>query len=156
MLIKRMSNLLFVSIALAASAGYVYRAEIFDMVYDSLASNEAAIKRKWLPENGGRFMLRPERNDVSFLRIGALRTGAPNSLGVPVSFELTNLGDANDFPNIAVFLVGADGKPVRHLVFSPSEYSHDSQFKQQHVELLVQPRPDEQRFTVQVFYGVRP
>jgi hypothetical protein len=152
MLIKRTANLVFLSAALAASAAYVFRAEIVDAVYDSLASNDVAIKRKWSPESGGRFTLRPERNDVAFLRVGALHAGAPTSLGVPVSFDLTNLGDANDFPNIAVVMASAGGRPVRQVVFSPGDYSHDSRFGQQHVELLLQPRPEEHSFTVRVFY----
>lgn len=154
--IRRIRNLLFFGFALAASAGYVYRAELSEAVFDSLASNEGAVKRIWFPKSGGRFILRPEHNDPLFLRVGSLRAGAPNSLGVPVSFDLTNLGDANDFPDIAVLMVGTDGWPLRQLLFSPDDYAHDSRFGSQHVELLLQPRLDEHSFTVRVFYTDRP
>jgi hypothetical protein len=151
-----MLNLLFFGFALAASAAYVYRAELSEAVSDSLANNEVAVKRSWSPGSGGKFILRPEHNDALFLRVGSLRAGAPTSLGVPVSFDLTNLGDANDFPNIAVSMVGADGRYLRQLVFSPNDYAHDSRFALQHVELFLQPRPNEHSFTIKVFYGDRP
>jgi hypothetical protein len=155
MVIKRVAHLLFLAIALAAGAACVFRAELSEALYDSLADNDAAVRRTWSPSSGGKFALRPERNDASLLRVGSLHAGAPTSLGVPVSFDLTNLGDANDFPNIAVVMIGASGTPVREVVFRPSDYSHGSRFGLQHVELLLQPRHDERRFTVRVFYGDR-
>lgn len=153
---RRVSNLFFLGVALAAGTAYVFRAEISDAVFDSLANNEFAIKRKWSPENGGRFVLRSERNDISFLRIAALHVAAPSSLGVPVSFELTNLGDANDFPSIAVVMIGTGGLPARQVVFSPNDYAHDARFERQHVELLLQPHPEERSFKVQAFYEGKP
>lgn len=154
--IKRILNVLFFGVVLAAGAAYVYRAELYDAVLDSLSNNQAAVKRMWSPASGGRFTLRPERNDVLFLRVGSLRAGLPTSLGVPVSFDLTNLGDANDFPNIAVQMAGPDGRLLRQQMFSPDDYAHDSRFESQHVELFLQPQPNERSFTVTVFYGKRP
>lgn len=156
MLIKRIANLFFLAIALLASAVYVCRHELSDAIYDSLASNDSAIKRKWFPKNGGRFILRPAHNDVSFLRVSPLHVGVTTSLGVPVSFDLTNLGDDNDFPTIVVIMTSHIGKPMRRVVFEPSEYAHDSRFGQQHLELLLQPRSGERGFTVQVLYGNPP
>lgn len=151
--IKQTVNLLFIGLIVSAAAIFVFRAELSDVVFDSLANNEAAAKRRWDPGTGGTFVLRPERNDPLFLQVGGLRTGTATAVGTPVSFNLTNLGDANDFPNIAIVMVGAGGHPLRQIVFSPSEYSHDSRFGRQHVELLIQPRPGEHSFAVRVFYG---
>lgn len=155
-LIKRSINLLFFGIVLAAAGVYLFRAELAEAVSDGMASNDAAVKRKWLPGDGGKLVLRPERNDPAFLQVGTLRAGAPSSIGVPVSFDLTNLGDANDFPSIAVVMVDAGKRPLRQIVFPPTEYSHDRRFGKQRVELLLQPRPDERSFTVRAFYGDQP
>ena len=155
-LVRRIANLFFLGVILGAGTAYVFRAEISDAVFDSLVNNEAAIKRKWSPETGGRFDLRSERNDISFLRIAALHAAAPTSLGVPVAFELTNLGDANDFPNIAIVMIGAAGLPTRQVVFSPKDYVHYARFERQHVELLLQPHPEERSFKVQLFYEDKP
>jgi hypothetical protein len=153
---KRTMNLVFLGVVATAAALFVFRAELTEAAFDALANNEAAAKLKWSPDAGGKFVLRPERNDTLFLQVGALRSGAATSLGVPVSFDLTNLGDANDFPNIAVVMVGAGGQPLRQVVFSPKEYTHQARFEKQHVELMLQPRPGERSFTVRVFYGEQP
>ena len=155
-LVKRAMNMLFLGAVLAATGIYVFRAELADTVSDGFAADDAAIKRKWLPGTRGKLVLRPERNDAAFLQVGALRSGSPSSIGVPVFFDLINLGDANDFPNIAVVMVGADRRPVRQVIFSPADYTHDSQFEHERIELLLQPRGNERSFTVHAFYGERP
>jgi hypothetical protein len=152
-LTRKVVNLLFLGVIVAVSAVYLFRAELADAVVDSLSNNDVAAKRRWTPEVGGRFGLRAERNDAAFVQIDALRAGARSSLGVPVSFDLTNLGDANDFPNIAIVMVGAGSKPLRQILFSPRDYPHKERFEKQRVELILQPRPEELRFTVRVFYG---
>jgi hypothetical protein len=155
-LVKRAMNLLFLGVLVTATGIYVFRTELADTVSDSFAGNDAAIKRRWLPGTGGKLVLRPERNDEAFLQVGALRSGMPSSIGVPVSFDLINLGDANDFPNIAVVMVGADRRPIRQILFSPADYTHDNRFGHERVELLLQPRAGERSFTVRAFYGERP
>lgn len=155
-LVKRAMNILFLGAVLAAAGIYVFRAELTDTVSDGFAGNDTAIKRKWLPGTRGKLVLRPERNDAAFLQVGALRSGSPSSIGVPVSFDLINLGDANDFPNIAVVMVGADRRPMRQVLFSPADYTHDSHFEHERVDLLLQPRASERSFTVHAFYGDRP
>jgi len=155
-LVKRAVNTLILCAVFMALGIYVFRTEIADTALDSFAGNDTAMKRKWLPGTHGKLVLRPERNDEAFLRVGALRSGSPSSIGVPVSFDLVNLGDANDFPNIAVVMVGADGRPIRQVLFSPADYTHDSQFEHERIELLLQPRASERSFTVHAFYGERP
>jgi hypothetical protein len=152
-IVKQAVNLLFIGLVASAAAVFVFRAELSDAIFDSLANNEAAARRNWDPATGGTFVLRPERNDPLFLQVTELRAGIATAAGTPVSFNLTNLGNANDFPNIAIVTIGTDGRPLRQLVFSPKEYAHDSRFGRQHVELLIQPRTGEQSFTVRVFYG---
>jgi hypothetical protein len=153
---KKFFNLLFLAIVVAAAGVYLFRAELSEAVSDAMAKNAAAVKREWAPGSGGVLVLRPEQNDQSLLKVGALRAGAPSSLGVPVSFDLTNLGDANDFPNLAVVMVGADGSARRTIYFTPTDYSHSNRFENERVELLLQPRPDEHRFTIRAFYGDHP
>lgn len=155
-LIRRAINTLFMGALLAAAAAYAFRAEITDAVTDGLNKNDAAVKRVWEDGVRGRLSLRPQTNDPAFLQVSGLRAGAATQVGVPISFDLTNLGDANDFPNIAVLTVDASGRPLRKILFSPSDYNHGKRFERDRVELLVRPRPDERSFTVQAFYGERP
>lgn len=155
-LAKRVISVLFLGVVMTAVVIYIFRAELADAVADKLYTNSAAVRRTWSPGQGGKFTLRPERNDPAFLRVGALHAGRASSLGVPVTFDLTNLGDTNDFPNIAVVMTATGGRPLRQILFSPQDYSHDSQFEKQQVELLIQPRPGESGFAVRVFYGEAP
>lgn len=155
-LVKHAFNILILGAVLMAVGVYVFRTELADTALDGFAGNDAAIKRRWLPGTRGKLVLRPERNDEAFLQVGALRSGSPSSIGVPVSFDLINLGDANDFPNIAMVMVGGDRRPIRQILFSPADYTHDNQFEHERIELLVQPRAGERSFTVHPFYGNRP
>lgn len=150
---RRFIQLVILSLVASVVLMAVFRAELSEALYDSLTNNTGAVKRTWSREMGGALALRPERNDPLFLRVDGLRAGVPSTLGVPVSFELANFGEANDFPNIAVSMAGADGRPLRRIVYSPQDYSHSHRFEKQHVELVLQPGPREVRFTVQVFYG---
>jgi hypothetical protein len=50
-------------------------------------------------------------------------------------------------------MVGAGSKPLRQILFFPKDYPHKERFEKQRVELFLQPRPEELRFTVRVFYG---
>jgi hypothetical protein len=155
-LAKRLVNVLFLGVVATAVGIYVFRAELADAVSDNLHTNSAAMRRTWSPGDGGKFVLRPERNDPAFLRVGALHAGRASPIGVPVNFDLTNLGDANDFPNIAVVMTGSGGRQLRQILFSPQDYAHDSRFEKEQIQLLLQPRPEERGFTVRVFYGERP
>lgn len=155
-LIRRAVNTLFVGALLCIGTAYVFRAEITDAVTDSLSKNEAAVKRTWQEGLRGGLSLRPQTNDPAFLQITGLHSGAATQLGVPISFDLTNLGDANDFPNLAVLTVDGGGRPLRQILFSPADYNHGKRFERERVELLVRPRPEERKFTVQAFYGERP
>jgi hypothetical protein len=155
-LAKRVVNILFLGVVTAAVGVYLFRSELADAVSDNLRTNSAALRRTWSPIERGKFVLRPVRNDPAFLRVGALRAGRASSIGVPVTFDLTNLGDSNDFPSIAVLMTGTAGQPLRQILFSPRDYSHASRFEKQPVELFLHPRPEERGFTVRVFYGERP
>jgi hypothetical protein len=155
-LAKRLVNVLFLGVVATAVAIYIFRAELADAVSDSVHTNSAAMRRAWSPGDGGKFVLRPERNDPTFLRVGALHPGRASSIGVPVNFDLTNLGDANDFPNIAVVMTGSGGRQLRQILFSPQDYPHGDRFEKEQIQLILQPRPDERGFTVRVFYGERP
>jgi len=155
-LMRRAINTLFLVVVLTVSVACVFRAEITDAVTDSLARNDAAIKRKWEEGISGRLSLRPQTNDPAFLQVTGLQSGAAMLAGVPISFDLTNLGDANDFPNIAVSMADAAGRPLRQILFSPADYTHGRRFEKERVELLLRPRPEERHFTVQAFYGDRP
>lgn len=154
-LLKRLVNILFVGIGIAAAGVYTFRAELSDTLTDALQARDGAVKRVWSAETSGPMTLRPERNDDRLLKVGALHAGAPSSIGIPVSFELTNLGDANDFPNVAVVMIGAGGCETREVVFKPADYTHPSKFDTHSIELLLHPRGDERSFTVRVFYGDR-
>jgi hypothetical protein len=155
-LIRRAMNTLFMGALLCVGAAYVFRAEITDAVTDGLGKNDAAVKRKWEEGIRGKLSLRPQSNDPAFLQVTGLRSGAATQAGVPISFDLTNLGDANDFPNIAVLTVDAAGRPLRQILFSPADYNHGRRFEKERVELLVRPRHEERSFTVQGFYGEHP
>lgn len=154
-LLKRLINILFLGIGVATAAVYTFRAELSDTLTDALQARDGAVKRVWSPETPGSMALRPERNDDRLLKVGALHAGTPSSIGIPVSFELTNLGDANDFPNVAVVMIGAAGRETREVVFTPADYTHSSKFETQSIELLLHPRGEERSFTVRVFYGDR-
>lgn len=155
-LIRRSINTLLVGALFAIAVAYVFRAEITDVVTDGLSSNDAAAKRVWVGGLRGRMSLRPQTNDPAFLQITGLRAGAATQVGVPISFDLTNLGDANDFPNIAVVTVDSNSRSLRKILFSPRDYNHSKRFERERIELLVRPLPGERSFTVHAFYGDRP
>ncbi|WP_371765513.1 hypothetical protein [Massilia sp.] len=155
-LAKKFVNLLFYGAAAIATTGYVFWTELTDAVTDQLTDRGAVVKRRWDPGLGGQLSLRPERNDTGFLQVSGLKSGARTPFGIPVSFDLTNQGAANDFPNVAVVMVNTSGQALRQILFSPKDYSHGTRFEKEHVELLLQPRGEERSFTVRVFYGERP
>jgi hypothetical protein len=151
--VKKVINLLFVSAVLAIVVAYVFRAELSEAVSDAILDNPAAVKRPWSRDMGGRFSLRPGRNDAALLKVGALRLGQSTSMGVPIAFDLTNLGDANDYPSVGVIMLDANRRALRQVIFSAKDYQHEGRFQTHRVELLLQPRPEERSFTVRAFYG---
>jgi hypothetical protein len=153
-LIKRLANLLFIGIVLAAIGVFIFRSELTEGVSDAMNDNNAmAIKRRWQPNVEGKFTLRTERDDAAFLQVTNLRSGAPTTIGVPISFDLTNLGDANGFPSLAVFMVDAAGQKTRQVDFQPNDYPHSSRFEKERIELVLRPAQHETSFTVHAYYG---
>ncbi len=134
---------------------YNYRFEIVDNVADTLGNNPLAVKRTMADGDvvtNFHYNLRPERNDIGFIRVTNLRTGPPGSTGIPVNFLLTNEGDSNDFPSIRLVMQTRAGRQTREIIIGPREYVHAEKFEKQTVEIMVSPRSEEFNFTVQPFY----
>lgn len=154
--VRRSYHLVALGVMAAVLVAFAFRAEISDAVADRFDASNAGVRRTWVEGTVGRLNLRPQRDDPAFLLIQGLRVGSASSAGVSISFDLLNLGLANAYPNLAVSMVGANGDPVRQILFSPMDYGHGKRFEKERIDLLVQPRSGELRFTVRAFYGDRP
>jgi hypothetical protein len=153
-LFKRLANLLFMAVVLTAVGVFIFRSELTDAITDALNDNNGmAAKRRWDSSIQGKFTLRPERDDRAFLQVSDLRSGAATAIGVPVTFTLTNLGDANGFPSLAVVMVDANGRATRQVDFSPTDYTHASRFEKEQIQLVLRPLASEKSFTVHAYYG---
>lgn len=158
LLLKEIVAFLILAAAGVVTAFYVFRADVTETLSDTLGNNQFAAKRALTDaEAGGNlaYELRPERNDVRFLHVGKLKSGATTSIGTPIEFLLTNQGESNDFPSIKVVFVNSSGNTVREQIFSPTDYHHADRFETEDVQLLASPNPGETGFTVQPFYAAR-
>lgn len=134
---------------------FVFRAEFVNGLTDTVNSNQFAIKGTLSDSaiiHNDHFILRPERNDSGFIQVSNFTSGTPSSLGTPINFEMTNVGDSNDFPNIKVFLVNYSGKIVRIVKFGSNDYQHSDKFEIEKIQVLISLNPGETKFTVQPYY----
>lgn len=144
-------------VAAAASAVLfsIFRHEVMERVADDL-SNGPFVEKRTFSDAGllgaPTFTLRPEQNDIAFVRISNLKTERSTVAGTPISFTLTNLGERNSFPRVRIFLLERSGRPVRQLDFSEKDYVHSGRFDQIEVELLLDLRNGETGFTAQPYY----
>lgn len=152
---RKIVSLAILTVILGVSIAFVFRPEINDAIVDRFALSENAAAHKWSKGVGGKVTLRPESNDSAFVRVANLRSGTPSRFGVPVSFDLINLGAMNDYPDIGVVMMGMRG-PTRETVYSPQQYAHGKKFEQERIELFLNPKPEETSFTVRAFYQERP
>lgn len=134
---------------------YNYRFEVMENISDTFGNNPLAAKRRMGTEvvfTDGKYTLRPERNDIGFVRVADLRVGRQSTTGIPVTFTLINEGDSNDFPSVRLIMQNHHGAQTRQIIFGSRDYMHADQFENQPIELLVTPRVGEITFTVQPFY----
>lgn len=152
---KKFATLVILIAAVGMASVYAFRAELSEAFLDGLSANPLAIRRTAtageLPDNPV-LLLRPNQNDIEFVRVSGLKAGPATAAGNSVGFTLTNTGDNNGFPSIRLYLTNRVGKPMREIIFSPADYQHPDRFEQFDVQLMVQLRQGETSFTVKPFF----
>lgn len=157
---KSVAETAFVVFAVMFAVGAVFWDQILDSVGDSLNTSKSVVVTsiddvQFLTRRKG-FELRSMRDDIELVKVSDLKAAAPTSVGVPVSFVLTNTGGANEFPSIRIYLTSITGRRVRAIDFRPTDYAHDKRFEVQKVDLLLSRQGGETGFTVEPYYGVAP
>lgn len=152
---RKLVSIAILAVILSVGFAFAFRSEINDAIVDRFAQSESAAVVKWSRGIRGTVTLRPESNDAAFLRVANLRSGTPSRFGIPVSFDLINLGAMNDYPDLGIVMVGANG-PTRQMTYPSQQYAHGTKFEQERIEIFLQPRPGEYSFTVRAFYQGRP
>lgn len=71
---------------------------------------------------------------------------------VEASFELVNKGGEREYPSLRLYLVNAEGKPVRIVTYDPDDYAHGRRFLSESIKLRLRLKGEERSFTVEPFY----
>jgi hypothetical protein len=127
-----------------------YAAEDLSAVWSTSVEQEAMRSGDFLHIKEVRF--EREHNNLSLIQVDDLKIADRSESAVTLSLRIINKASDNDFPGLRVTIFSGTGAKLRSIEFGPLDYPHGSSFSDETVQLHIEIKPGDARFSVSAFY----
>tara|TARA_B100001105_G_C22362456_1_gene430985 strand:+ start:104 stop:595 length:492 start_codon:yes stop_codon:yes gene_type:complete len=156
--LKGVMSLIGLFLLIICGVCVVYRAELMESIQSNINPFKAEHVRVLRSSDSSAlrgYELRPLRNDIGLVSVERLVLEKQPSGRVQLTFQMTNAGGTNDYPNIKVTWRRGD-LITRTETFAPKDYSPSGRFTSMKVILPTAPAAGDTGATVDPFYGESP